>query len=205
MYDLWIGHGGFGGATLGALGVAFFTIALKIGLTLFTRRVGERTGNVAVLALAQDHRNDVFSAAAAAIGISLGRMGYPWVDPLSGALVALVILHTGIGILRESCADLMDTVPGQRLARQIPRLLAKVPGVEQIEEIQAHRFGPYLVINVTVGVNGSLTVTAGDEIATQVERSLYQEIELLRRVHVHYHPTRAKNAGGAQIRSDVRD
>jgi divalent metal cation (Fe/Co/Zn/Cd) transporter len=47
-------------------------------LTLFTQRIGQQTNNPAVLALAYDHRNDVFSAGAAAIGISLGRMGYPW-------------------------------------------------------------------------------------------------------------------------------
>jgi cation diffusion facilitator family transporter len=190
VYELWVGQGDFGGATVSALGVALFTIALKIGLTIFTQQIGRQTTNAAVLALAQDHRNDVFSAGAATIGIFLGRMGYPWVDPLAGALVALVILHTGIEILRESSSDLMDTVPGQALAQQITQLLTTVPGVKQVEEIQAHRFGPYLVVNVTIGIDGALTVAAGDEIASQVERTLYRQIELVRRVHVHYHPAR---------------
>ncbi len=70
-------------------------------------------------ALAYDHRNDIFSALAATVGIFFGRMGYLWVDPLAGALVALIILRTGIEILRESAADLMDTLPGRALAQQI--------------------------------------------------------------------------------------
>jgi cation diffusion facilitator family transporter len=188
VYDLWIGQGGFGGATAATLVVALFTIALKMGLTSFTKRIGRQTNNPAVLALAQDHRNDIFAAGAAASGIFLGRMGYSWIDPMAGALVALIILNTGIEILRESSADLMDTVPGRALARQITHLLAAIPGVKQVEEIQAHRFGPYLVINVTIGIDGSLTVVAGDEIASDVEHKLYQEVELVRRVHVHYHP-----------------
>ena len=188
VYDLLTGQGDFGGATVGALWAALLTVALKIGLTIFTQRIGRQTRNVAVLALAYDHRNDVFSVSAAAIGIFLGRMGYPWVDPLAGALVAMVILHTGIEILRQSSADLMDTVPGQSLAQQITGLLIAVPGVKQVEEIHAHRFGPYLVVNVTIGVDGSLSVAAGDEIASQVEHTLYQRIEFLRRAYVHYHP-----------------
>ena len=188
LYDLLAGQSDFSGATIGVLWVALFTVFLKIGLTIFTQRIGQETGNAAVLALGYDHRNDRFSAAGAAIGIFLGQQGYPWVDPLAGALVALVVLRTGVEILRQSSADLMDTVPGRSLARQITELLSTISGVEEIEEIHAHRFGPYLVINVTIGVEGSLSVAAGDEIASQVERTLYRHIEFLRRVHVHYHP-----------------
>jgi len=189
LYDLLAGQSDFSGATtIGVLWVALFTVFLKIGLTIFTQRIGQETGNAAVLALGYDHRNDMFSAAGAAIGIFLGRQGYPWVDPLAGALVALVVLRTGIEILRQSSANLMDTVPGRSLARQITELLSTISGVEEIEEIHAHRFGPYLVINVTIGVEGSLSVAAGDEIASQVERTLCRHIEFLRRVHVHYHP-----------------
>ncbi len=198
VFDLWSGQGSFGGAAISALWVALFTVALKVGLTFITRRIGTRTGNAAVLALAYDHRNDVFSASAATIGIMLGRMGYPWVDPLAGALVALVILRTGIGIISESSTDLMDTVPSDALAAEITQLLRKVRGVEQIERIEAHRFGPFLTVNLTIGVNGALSVAQGDAIASEVERVLVRQIELLVRVHVHYHPVQRPPAGMQQ-------
>ena len=188
VYDLLIGQSDFGGAAIGTLWVGLLTVALKLGLTIWTQRIGRQIQNAAVLALAYDHRNDIFSALAATVGIFFGRMGYSWVDPLAGALVALIILRTGIEILREATADLMDTIPGQALAQQITELLDTIPGVQQVEEIRAHRFGPYLVVNVTIGVDGSLSVTEGDEIATQVERTLIKRIEFMRRVHVHYHP-----------------
>jgi cation diffusion facilitator family transporter len=191
VYDLWLGTGDFSGAALGALVVAVFTVLLKITLTYITRRIGRQTNNPAVFALAYDHRNDIFAATAAGVGIALGRLGYPWVDPMAGALVALVILRTGIEILRESSANLMDTVPGKELEHKIIHLLSDVSAIQQIEEIQAHRFGPYLVINITIGVDGGMSVTRGDQIATQVEHILSREIDLLQRVHVHYHPVQA--------------
>lgn len=188
VYNLLVGQDNFGGAAIAALWVALLTVVLKLGLTIWTRRIGQQTQNTAVLALAYDHRNDVFSASAVTMGIFFGRMGYSWVDPLAGAMVALIILRTGIEILRESTADLMDTVPGQTLRRQITALLDPIPGVKRIEEVQAHRFGPYLVANVTIGIDGSLNVAEGDRIATQVEPTLIEHIEYMRRVHVHYHP-----------------
>jgi len=188
VYELLVGQDDFGGAATSALWVALLTVALKLGLTVWTRRIGRQTRNVAVIALAYDHRNDVFSALAATIGIFFGQMGYPWVDPLAGAIVALIILRTGIEILRESTADLMGTLPGRALAQQITELLTPIPGVLQVQDIYAHRFGPYLVVNVTIGVDGSLSVVTGDEIATRAEHVLIEQIEYMRRVHIHYHP-----------------
>jgi cation diffusion facilitator family transporter len=188
VYDLWTGQGDFSGASVGALAAGLFTVGAKIALTLITQRLGRQTGNPAVFALAYDHRNDIFAASAASVGIFLGRMGHPWVDPLAGALVALIILRTGIQIMRESSEDLMDTVPGRELHQRVVQVLMAIPGIQQVEETQAHRFGPYFVINVTIGIDGSLSVAEGDRIATQAEVALYREINLLRRVHVHYHP-----------------
>jgi divalent metal cation (Fe/Co/Zn/Cd) transporter len=45
------------------------------------------------------------------------------------------------------------------------------------------------VVNITIGVNGSLTVEEGDRIATEVEQSLRSGIELCKTVYVHFHPT----------------
>ncbi|MBN1146183.1 MAG: cation transporter [Anaerolineales bacterium] len=187
-FELLVGETTSSGAALVALWIALFTVVLKLALTTFTHRVFGQTNNAALLALAYDHRNDVISASAAAVGIFLGRQGYPWIDPLVGALVALVILRTGVEIMRQASAELMDAVPSQALAKQITRLLQDIPEVKSVEEIHAHRFGPYLVVNVTIGVDGDLSVTQGDCIATKVEDLLYDSIDLLRRVYVHYHP-----------------
>jgi cation diffusion facilitator family transporter len=188
VYDMWSGEAVFSGATTTALLVALGTILLKVILTIYTGRIGQETGNAVVMALAYDHRNDIFSALAAAIGIFLGQRGLPWVDPLAGALVALVILRTGIEILRESSVELMDAVPNQQLHQQVVALLKELPGVKEVEEVHAHRFGPYLVLNITICIDGHISVSAGDAIADQVEVILYHNIDFLRRVHIHYHP-----------------
>ena len=188
IWDMVDGKASSTGAAPMALWVALATVAIKIFLFYYVRRLGKETRNPVVDALAFDHRNDIFSAGAASVGIFLGQRGLPWVDPLAGALVALLILRTGIFILRESTVDLMEAVPSKDLAVQIAALLKRVPGVQQLEELEAHRFGPHLVLNLTIGIDGSLTVRMGDSIATKVEALLYQSIPNLRRVHVHYHP-----------------
>ena len=188
VYDLISAGTTSAGASPLTLYVALFTVGLKIFLSRWTKSIGRQTGNPVVLAIAADHRNDIFSAAAAAIGIFLARSGTPWFDPLAGAFVALVILRTGLEILRDSSGDLMDTVPTAELRKKVEASIGGTPGVLAVEEMQAHRFGPYIVINLTVGVNGAMTVAEGDAISSELERALYRDIDLLQRVHVHYHP-----------------
>ncbi len=178
-------------SSLITLWIALATVLIKIFLTLFTRQIGKKTLNPSVQAIAADHRNDIFSASAVLIGIFLNQQGYIWVDPLAGALVALVILSTGIGILRDSTSDLMDTVPGKTLRAEAEKLLSTIPGVKGIDSMRAHRYGQYLGINITIIVNGDLTVDQGDQIATQVEETLRQGINYVRDVHVHFHSSRS--------------
>jgi len=188
LYDIFTGAGDFQGASRVTLWIALFTVLLKIGLTIYTKRVGEKTQNSSILALAYDHRNDIYTATAAVVGIFLGQLGYLWVDPLAGALVAVVILRTGIEILRESTSNLMDTIPGKTLRDSVYKLLEPISEIRQIDEIFAHRFGQYLVINITICVDGSLTISEGDRIASIVEKTLKNNIDFLRNVHVHIHP-----------------
>ena len=188
MWDLIDGNMTTLGSHPFALWVALSTVMIKIILFFYVRKLGKETKNPIVDALAYDHRNDIFSAAAAFIGIFLSRIGLLWGDPLAGALVALLILRTGIYILRESSVELMDAVPSKELAQQISDLVMHVRGVQQLEELQAHRFGPHLVLNLTIGISGSLTVREGDRIATNLELLIYESIPNVRHIHVHYHP-----------------
>jgi cation diffusion facilitator family transporter len=188
VYELFSGASDFTGASQLALWIALFTILLKIWLSFWTFRIATQTNNNVLMALAADHRNDIFSALAATIGIIFGRMGFLWVDPLAGGVVSIIICITGVEIIRESAADLMNTLPGKKLTEEIRGKLEELDEVLDVEEIHGHRFGLYIVANITIGVSSDLTVSEGDRIATRVEKLLVEEIDSMRRVFVHYHP-----------------
>ncbi len=171
-----------------ALFAALFTILLKGALFLYTHKLGQKTDNPTVMALGTDHRNDIFSAGAVVAGTLASRFGLYWADPLAGAIVAVIFLLSGIEILRDSTDILMDTVPGKSLDKQIRSVLKDVPGLEGIEQIQAHRFGQYMVINITIFVRGDVSVFDGHEVAEEVERRLMTAFDYFQAVHVHYHP-----------------
>ncbi len=174
--------------------VAVGTILVKIVLLFHARGIWKKTGNLAVGALASDHRNDIFASTGAAIGILFGLLGYRIFDPIAGAVVAVIVAKTGTDILRESSAQLMDSVPSREIDTQIRALLEDFKDVATVELVHSHRFGPYLVANLTIGIDGNISVLEGDKIADRVEERLVDSIDMLRRVYVHYHPRKAEKS-----------
>ncbi len=187
-FDLMTGQTEVVAVSAFALYTAIATIVIKIALMIQARSVGRATTNLAVIAIARDHRNDIFASLGAATGILLAMLGIGWADPLAGAVVAIVVAKTGLETLREAADDLMDSVPSRDLAGQIKAALSDDPVIRQIEEIHAHRFGPYFVANITICIDGTISVADADVIATSAEKKLQQRISMLRKVYVHTHP-----------------
>lgn len=174
--------------------IALFTVVLKIFLTIITRGIGKKTGNSTIRALAFDHLNDVFASLAAAIGIYFSRHGFSWVDPLAGGIVALFILRTGIGIIRESAYGLMDTAPTPEMRERIVAVAGQIPGIIEVEKIRTHKFGQFLVLYLDICLEGSFTISRGDAISDLLESRLMRDMANLVDVHIHYHPGKNETA-----------
>jgi len=177
------------GASIFALSIALFTVALKIFLRFYTLKAYKKTQNPTLKALASDHVNDIFASVSVTIGIVLSRMGLYWLDPLAGAVVAVFILLTGIDIIKDSSADLMDTIPDDDFKKNLSEIIRSCTAVKRIDDVGIHRFGPKFILNITVEIDGNMTVTEGDLISDTIEKKLFEEYgETLNKVNVHYHP-----------------
>ncbi len=189
VYDLMTGMKPGQAASIYALIAAIFTFVLKIYLYSITKKNQKLTANPTLRALANDHLNDILASLSVVIGVIGGRMGLLWMDPLAGAIVAIFILRTGVSIIMDSSSELMDTFPDMEFREELKKTTEHVHGVCHADVIGMHRFGPYFIINVDIGVDGGLTIQQGHEIADEVEHALLDKYSVsLRKVHVHYHP-----------------
>ena len=145
--------------------------------------------NPTLKALANDHLNDIMASGAVIAGVLAARLGLPWMDPAAGAIVALFIFKTGVSILMESSAELMDAVPDKEFGETVRQIALSVEGVRCIEDLGVHRFGTVYTIEMTICVDGGISVEEGNNIAHRVEEKLLARYEGgLRRVMIHFHP-----------------
>ena len=189
VIQILIGQHEVSDTSLVALGVAAVTVALKLVLWLVTAAQARSVDSLIVSALARDHRNDIWSAGAAGVGILASRAGVGWGDPAAAIAVSAIIFKTGLDVLREAADDLMDTRPSDDRLAATTAIAKGVDGVEAVEITGMHRYGRRFVLTVTVHVDGVLTVAAGHTIADAVEGRLLSELDGLASVDVHVEPS----------------
>jgi len=97
------------------ISVLLFTIVSK----LVAWQLCKRISHPSVSALAQDHRNDVFSNTIALFASIGGYYSRPWLDPLGGIIISLYILYTWYNTGLEN----VEAIIGRSAS---PELLSKI-------------------------------------------------------------------------------
>ncbi len=179
--------------------LAIASIVVKESLYWWTRSVGRRFRNPALLANAWHHRSDAFSSVAAAIGIGgtlLGGARWAFLDHLTAVVLAAFLVVIGIRICRDSLRRLSDRAPDPAAVRQLQDTIRQIPGVIDFHALRARHAGAgdLIEMDVHVQVDPNLTVHAGHLIATAVEEQLYASNADVANVVVHIEPAAAEAA-----------
>jgi cation diffusion facilitator family transporter len=169
------------------VGIAAFTILLKLCLFLYTRKAGQKEDNLLILANSEDHRNDIFVTSSTLLSIFLGGLGIYWLDGIVGIGISLWIAFTGLRIFRSSYYVLMDTNIDKTLKMDVLEVIQSVEGVDHVDDVSAKPIGVGYIVFVKVSVHGELTVLQGHSIAAQIKEKV-KTCKNVKDVLVHVNP-----------------
>ncbi len=177
-------------ATLIALTGSLLTIFLKEWLFRATRTVGRRVNSSAVIANAWHHRSDAFSSIPVVIAVSASTVNPEWhfLDQIGALIVAAMILKAAWDITKPALAELIDVGATQQDYQQIIELAKSVSGVISVHKVRTRRSGAGLYVDLHALVDGDITVRAGHDIATQLQRKLIVSGPSVADVVVHVEP-----------------
>jgi len=151
-----------------AAGVLVVGAVTKAGLYRYCVQVSRTYSSPALEATALDNRADVLTAVAALAGVLGAAAGVPVLDPLAGAVVALSILHTGVGILRDNVDYLVGRAPPDELHERIVETALDHPAVEGVHDVVAHYVGPEVDVSLHIEIEGRRTLNEAHDIETAV-------------------------------------
>lgn len=154
-------------------------------------RVGRRIQSSSLVADAWNDAVDILSASAALVALGLTLYDparFLAADHYGGFIVGLVVILTGLRVMRDTSRDLMDTMPDGELLDEIRAAVLHVHGVVGVEKCFARRTGLQHHVDIHLEVDPNLTVWESHDIATQVRAYLCQELEWIADVLVHVEP-----------------
>jgi cation diffusion facilitator family transporter len=168
-------------------------IVLRSIMSTLKFRVGRRLGSSALIADGWNDAVDILSALAALTAVGLATYDpvvFLSADHYGGFVVGIVVIITGVRVLRDASFELVDTMPSPDLTRAIADVARRVPGVEDIDKVFARKTGLQHHIDLHLEVLPTLTVAASHAIAGHVRATLKRELPWVADVMVHVEPSR---------------
>jgi cation diffusion facilitator family transporter len=189
--EIFLPHHGPAPYTLVVLIVA---VIVKEILYRYVIRFGRSVESTAVQTDAWHHRTDAMTSIAAFIGISVALIGgeaWQSADDWAALFACALIGTNGYRLLRPALFEIMDTAPRGKIVDSVRNAAAAVPGVIEVEKCLIRKMGLDFYVDLHVGVNGSISVHEGHEIAHQVKAAIQQGDSRIADVLVHIEPAKA--------------
>jgi cation diffusion facilitator family transporter len=164
---------------------------VKIVMYALVRRLGKQAHSPAIQASARDNLADVFSSAAALIGVVAARWFHPLADPLAGLVVSAWIFRNALGILVENVGYLTGRSAGPELLELIRQAAQSVDGVLGVHQVIADYVGPQVRVDLHVEVDGALPFHAAHLISDAVQ-SAVKELDEVDQAFVHLEPVQSQ-------------
>jgi cation diffusion facilitator family transporter len=189
--EIFLPHHGPAPYTLVVLIVA---VIVKEILYRYVIRFGRSVESTAVQTDAWHHRTDAMTSIAAFIGISVALLGgeaWQSADDWAALFACALIGTNGYRLLRPALFEIMDTAPRGPIVDSVRNAAAAVPGVIEVEKCLIRKMGLDFYVDLHVGVNGSISVHEGHEIAHRVKTAIRQADSRIADVLVHIEPAKS--------------
>ena len=168
--------------------VCAVTIAIKLGLYIYTHSISKKHKNLLIEANAKDHRNDCFVTLFTLISSILGFYNILWFDGIVGIGISIWICITGIKIFLKSYDVLMDKAISEEGKQKVLDIINNYPEIKKIQHFNSTPVGYKYQISFTIYVDGNLSTFESHDIANKLEKEIDSKIEEIYLTVIHVNP-----------------
>ena len=159
------------------VGILCVSIAVKLYMFLYNKRIGKKLGSTAMEATAMDSLSDCVATTAVLGATLVGHFTGLLIDGWCGILVACFILWSGIGAARDTLDPLLGTPPTAEFVGRIRDLVMAHKGIIGIHDLIVHDYGPgRVMISLHAEVSASENVLELHDEIDNVENELREKL-----------------------------
>ncbi|MBR2942047.1 MAG: cation transporter [Clostridia bacterium] len=163
------------------------SIAVKLWMSAFNRRIAAHIGSKTLEATADDSRNDVIATSVVLAATLIAHFTGVQMDGYMGAAVAAFILFSGFGLVRETVDPLLGGAVDREQMERIRRKIMSYPGVLGTHDLIVHDYGPgRQFASVHVEMDAQADALESHDLIDNIERDFLREESL--HLVIHYDP-----------------
>ena len=164
-----------------------FSILVKLWMAGFYRSIGKKIDSTTLLAASADSRNDVISTGAVLLALLISAWTDLDLDGWMGMAVALFILYSGIGLIKDTLDPLLGRAPSKELTRRVEEKILSYEGILGTHDLMVHDYGPgQCFASVHVEMSAEMNVMRSHDIIDTIVRDFHEQDHI--HLIIHYDP-----------------
>lgn len=159
-----------------ALVIIALAVVVKIALGRHVKRTGKKVNSDSLVNSGKDATLDAIISAstllAAIVYVAFGVSVESWL----GAVISLVIIKSGIEMLRETVSKILGESAGVNLVKEIKKMVASFPDVQGVYDLVLNNYGPDAYNgSVHIAVADTLSMRRLDELVRDIAEAVYEK------------------------------
>lgn len=162
------------------------SVAVKLTLAIFYRKIGRKINSSVILASATDSFFDCISTTAVLISSIIIRYTDLFIiDAIIGLLVSFLILFAGIRMLNETKNSLLGEAPVKETVESILKIVSEYPEIIGTHDLLVHNYGPgHYVASFHAEVDGKEDIYLLHDVIDNIEKRIGQELNIICTIHL---------------------
>ena len=165
--------------------ILVLSVFVKLWMALFNKTVGKKIHSQTLIATAADSRNDVIATTAVLLAMLVSHYAHFELDGYVGIAVAIFILYSGVGLVRETLDPILGRAPDPDFVEEIRKRIMENDGVLGTHDLMVHDYGPGCQFSsVHVEVAAEADVLTMHDMIDNIERAFLNEYGLHMVIHM---------------------
>lgn len=172
-------------ANIVSIVVLILAILTKLWMSVFYKKIGNRIDSNVLKANSVDSLNDVVSTAVVLAVTVTAMYTNINLDGIAGCLVSILVIYTGIVVLKDTVDDLIGTTPEPELINNIISKLKSYADVKGIHDLVVHSYGPgnyFATVHVEVSSNEDILIS--HDMIDNIERDFSNDLGINMVIHL---------------------
>lgn len=181
--------------------VLTISIIVKLWMAIFNKKIGKLIKSDTLLATSKDSQNDVLSTFIVLVSSIICYLTNIYrIDGIMGLVVAVIIILSGIDLVKETLSPLIGKAPDKELVEHIAQKVCNYEGVIGVHDLMVHDYGPgNCCVTIHVEFPAEMDVIQAHDLVDNIEKDFINNDGIL--MTIHYDPVATKDERINELRA----
>ena len=174
--------------------VTIITILTKYLIAKYISKKGEFLNSSILTASGEESLADVYSSIVVLISYFISQI-YPYADKIATIIIAVLIISTGLKILKENISSILDEKESNpEVIEQIKKIINEQKQIIKYHNLRLIKFGSYYKCELTIFIDGNQTIVNSNNLVETLKKEITKNNEKIKYINIYVKPYRIKES-----------